>query len=164
MLKPWLRWPKLEISFAHEQVHVNGENFTDAIRTEDAGNSASQVASLPTVRDAIFNCSRAFGERRVGGRWSGHGTVVFADAPVKIFLDASAEARAERRYNQLKNNGLGVNLRALLEQIQERDARDRERAVAPLKPAKDALIIDSTKMTIDEVVATVMAQISSKIE
>ena len=92
------------------------------------------------------------------------GTVVFADAPVKIFLDASAEARAERRYNQLKNNGLGVNLRALLEQIQERDARDRERAVAPLKPAKDALIIDSTKMTIDEVVATVMAQISSKIE
>ena len=92
------------------------------------------------------------------------GTVVFADAPVKIFLDASAEARAERRYNQLKNNGLGVNLRALLEQIQERDARDRERAVAPLKPAKDALIIDSTKMTIEEVVATVMAQISSKIE
>ena len=92
------------------------------------------------------------------------GTVVFADAPVKIFLDASAEARAERRYNQLKNNGLGVNLRALLEQIQERDARDRERVVAPLKPADDALIIDSTEMTIDEVVATVMTQISSKVE
>ena len=132
----------------------------------NAGNSASQVASLPTVRDAIFNLPcRAFGERRelvADGR--DMGTVVFADAPVKIFLDASAEARAERRYNQLKNNGLGVNLRALLEQIQERDARDRDRAVAPLKPAKDALIIDSTKMTIDEVVATVMAQISSKIE
>jgi cytidylate kinase len=92
------------------------------------------------------------------------GTVVFNDAPVKIFLDASAEARAERRYNQLKNNGLGVNLRALLEQIQERDARDRERVVAPLKPADDALIIDSTEMTIDEVVATVMTQISSKVE
>jgi cytidylate kinase len=92
------------------------------------------------------------------------GTVVFTDAPVKIFLDASAEARAERRYNQLKNNGLGVNLRALLEQIQERDARDRERVVAPLKPADDALIIDSTEMTIDEVVATVMTQISSKVE
>ena len=92
------------------------------------------------------------------------GTVVFTDAPVKIFLDASAEARAERRYNQLKNNGLGVNFRALLEQIQERDARDRERVVAPLKPADDALIIDSTEMTIDEVVATVMTQISSKVE
>ena len=88
------------------------------------------------------------------------GTVVFPDAPVKVFLDASAEARAERRYNQLKNKGLGVNLRALLEQIQERDARDRNRAVAPLKPAEDALIIDSTHMSIDEVVAAVMAQLS----
>ena len=92
------------------------------------------------------------------------GTVVFPDAPVKIFLDASAEARAERRYNQLKNKGLGVSLRALLEQIQERDARDRERAVAPLRPAEDALTIDSTHMTIDEVVATVMAQLASKAE
>ena len=90
------------------------------------------------------------------------GTVVFPDAPVKVFLDASAEARAERRYNQLKNKGLGVNLRALLEQIQERDARDRNRAVAPLKPAEDALIIDSTHMSIDEVVATVIAQLSIK--
>jgi cytidylate kinase len=92
------------------------------------------------------------------------GTIVFPDAPVKIFLDASAEARAERRYNQLKNKGLGVSLRGLLEQIQERDARDRERAVAPLRPAEDALIVDSTQMTIDEVVATVMAQLASKAE
>jgi cytidylate kinase len=90
--------------------------------------------------------------------------VVFPDAPVKIFLDASAQARAERRYNQLKNKGLSVNLRALLEQIQERDARDRERTVAPLKPAEDALIIDSTAMKIDEVVAIVMAQLATKAE
>ena len=155
----------LDIVFVDGQVHVNGADFTDAIRTEEAGNSASQVAALPPVRDAIFALQQGF-RRPPGLVADGRdmGTVVFTDAPVKIFLDASAEARAERRYNQLKNNGLGVNLRALLEQIQERDARDRERAVAPLKPAEDALIIDSTEMTIDEVVATVMAQISSKIE
>jgi cytidylate kinase len=117
------------------------------------------------VRDAIFALQQGF-RRPPGLVADGRdmGTVVFTDAPVKIFLDASAEARAERRYNQLKNNGLGVNLRALLKQIQERDARDKERAVAPLKPAEDALMIDSTQMTIDEVVATVMAQISSKVE
>ena len=87
------------------------------------------------------------------------GTVVFPDAPVKIFLDASAEARAERRYNQLKNKGLSVKFPTLLEQIQERDARDRERAVAPLRPAEDALIIDSSEMSIDAVVATVIEHI-----
>ena len=87
------------------------------------------------------------------------GTVVFPDAPVKIFLDASAEARAERRYNQLKNKGLSVKFLPLLEQIQERDARDRERAVAPLRPAEDALIIDSSQMSIDAVVATVIEHI-----
>jgi cytidylate kinase len=155
----------LDIVFDDGQVRVNGANLTDAIRTEEAGNNASQVAALPPVRDAIFALQQGF-RRPPGLVADGRdmGTVVFSDAPVKIFLDASAEARAERRYNQLKNNGLGVNLRALLEQIQERDARDRERVVAPLKPADDALIIDSTEMTIDEVVATVMTQISSKVE
>ena len=155
----------LDIVFDDGQVRVNGANLTDAIRTEEAGNNASQVAALPPVRDAIIALQQGF--RRAPGLVADGrdmGTVVFTDAPVKIFLDASAEARAERRYNQLKNNGLGVNLRALLEQIQERDARDRERVVAPLKPADDALIIDSTEMTIDEVVATVMTQISSKVE
>ena len=155
----------LDIVFDDGQVRVNGANLTDAIRTEEAGNNASQVAALPPVRDAIFALQQGF--RRAPGLVADGrdmGTVVFTDAPVKIFLDASAEARAERRYNQLKNNGLGVNLRALLEQIQKRDARDRERVVAPLKPADDALIIDSTEMTIDEVVATVMTQISSKVE
>ena len=91
------------------------------------------------------------------------GSVVFPHAGLKIFLDASAQARAERRYNQLKNKGLSVSLRGLLEQIQERDARDRERAVAPLRPAEDALIVDSTQMTIEEVVAAVMTQLASKV-
>jgi cytidylate kinase len=88
------------------------------------------------------------------------GTVVFPQAATKIFLDASAEVRANRRYKQLKNKGLSVNLRDLLEQIQERDARDRGRAVAPLKPAADALIIDSTQMTIEEVLQMIMAEVS----
>ena len=157
--------PRLDIVFGAGSVKVSGDDFTDAIRTEDAGSSASIVAALPPVRDAILTLQREF--RKAPGLVADGrdmGTVVFPDAPVKIFLDASAEARAERRYNQLKNKGLGVNLRGLLEQIQERDARDRERAVAPLRPAEDALIVDSTQMTIDEVVGTVMAQLASKAE
>ena len=155
--------PRLDIVFGAGSVKVSGDDFTDAIRTEDAGSSASIVAALPPVRDAILTLQREF--RKAPGLVADGrdmGTVVFPDAPVKIFLDASAEARAERRYNQLKNKGLGVSLRALLEQIQERDARDRERAVAPLRPAEDALIIDSTEMSIDAVVAMVMEQIVRK--
>ena len=153
----------LDIVFDDGQVRVNGANLTDAIRTEDAGSAASVVAALPPVRHSILTLQQAF--RRAPGLVADGrdmGTVVFPDAPVKIFLDASAEARAERRYNQLKNKGLGVSLRALLEQIQERDARDRERAVAPLRPAEDALIIDSTEMSIDAVVSMVMEQIVRK--
>ena len=157
--------PLLDIVFGVGWVKVSGDDFTDAIRTEDAGSSASIVAALPPVRNAILTLQREF--RKAPGLVADGrdmGTVVFPDASVKIFLDASAEARAERRYNQLKNKGLGVNLLDLLEQIQERDARDRERAVAPLRPAEDALIVDSTQMTIDEVVATVMALLAGKAE
>ena len=155
---------ELDIAFSDGLVVVDGVDLTDNIRTEEAGSRASQVAALPEVRGAILKLQHGF--RKAPGLVADGrdmGTVVFPDAPVKVFLDASAEARAERRYNQLKNNGLGVNLRALLEQIQERDARDRERAVAPLKPARDALIIDSTDMSIDAVVATVMTQLANKI-
>ena len=157
--------PLLDIVFGVGWVKVSGDDFTDAIRTEDAGSSASIVAALPPVRNAILTLQREF--RKAPGLVADGrdmGTVVFPDASVKIFLDASAEARAERRYNQLKNKGLGVNLRDLLEQIQERDARDRDRAVAPLRPAEDALIVDSTHMTIDEVVETVMARLAGKAE
>mgnify|MGYP001180629325 CR=1 FL=1 len=149
--------PRLDIVFGAGSVKVSGDDFTDAIRTEDAGSSASIVAALPPVRDAILTLQREF--RKAPGLVADGrdmGTVVFPDAPVKIFLDASAEARAERRYNQLKNKGLSVSLRGLLEQIQERDVRDRERVTAPLKAASDALLIDSTQMTIQEVCNTVM--------
>ena len=151
---------ELQIVFGAGSVTVNGDDLTDAIRTEDVGSAASVVAALPPVREAILTLQKAF--RRVPGLVADGrdmGTVVFPDAPVKIFLDASAEARAERRYNQLKNKGLSVKFPTLLEQIQERDARDRERAVAPLRPAEDALIIDSSQMSIDAVVATVIEHI-----
>jgi cytidylate kinase len=90
------------------------------------------------------------------------GTVVFPDAPLKIYLDASAEERADRRYNQLINKGLGASLQAILEDIKARDARDMNRAVAPLKPAQDAIVLDSTKLTIDEVLAAVMEEVRHK--
>ena len=151
---------ELQIVFGAGSVTVNGDDLTDAIRTEDVGSAASVVAALPPVREAILTLQKAF--RRAPGLVADGrdmGTVVFPDAPVKIFLDASAEARAERRYNQLKNKGLSVKFPTLLEQIQERDARDRERAVAPLRPAEDALIIDSSEMSIDAVVATCIEHI-----
>jgi cytidylate kinase len=90
------------------------------------------------------------------------GTEVFPDAPLKIYLDASAEVRAERRYNQLKNKGLSVSLRALLANLQERDARDKGRAVSPLKPAPDAIVIDSTNMSIDEVLTQIHAEVHKR--
>ena len=151
---------ELQIVFGAGSVTVNGDDLTDAIRTEDVGSAASVVAALPPVREAILTLQKAF--RRAPGLVADGrdmGTVVFPDASVKIFLDASAEARAERRYNQLKNKGLSVKFPTLLEQIQERDARDKERAVAPLRPAEDALIIDSSEMSIDAVVATVIEHI-----
>ena len=151
----------LQIAFIGDKVDVNGSDLSDIIRTEETGVAASQVAALPGVRDAILALQKSF-QRAPGLVADGRdmGTVVFPHSKAKIFLDASAEARADRRYKQLKNKGLSVNLRDLLEQIQERDARDRGRAVAPLKPAADALIIDSTQMTIEEVLRMIMAEVS----
>jgi len=154
----------LDIRFSSDQVVVNGQDLTYAIRTEDAGVAASKVAALSEVRNSILALQHSF--RRAPGLVADGrdmGTVVFPDAPLKIFLDAAAEARADRRYKQLKNKGLSVSLRGLLEQIQERDARDRGRAVAPLKPATDALLIDSTDMTIDAVIDRVMTEISLRL-
>lgn len=149
----------LEISFAEGRVTVDGLDLTDEIRTEDAGVHASKVAQHPQVRDAVMMLQRSFRSPPglvADGR--DMGTVVFPEAKLKIFLDASPEERAQRRYKQLKNKGLSVSLRGLLEQIKERDARDRGRAVAPLKPAADALVIDSTSMSIDGVFEQVMSE------
>ncbi|WP_253262485.1 (d)CMP kinase, partial [Pseudomonas aeruginosa] len=118
---------------------------------------ASQVAALPAVRDALLQRQRAFREAPglvADGR--DMGTVVFPDAPLKIFLTASAEERARRRYLQLKAKGADVDQSALLEEIRERDERDSQRAVAPLKPADDAILLDSTEMSIEAVVETII--------
>lgn len=139
------------------QIVLEGEEVTDAIRTEAVGKDASIVAAIPAVRDALLERQRAFAEMPgliADGR--DMGTVVFPEASLKIYLDASAEERAVRRYNQLINKGLGASLQAILEDIQARDDRDMNRPVAPLKPAADAVILDTTKMSIEEVLAAVM--------
>jgi cytidylate kinase len=149
----------LEIRFESDQVWVDGQDRSLIIRTEAVSVGSSRVAALVAVRAAILEQQRAM--RRVPGLVADGrdmGTVVFPDAPLKIFLDASPEVRAERRYNQLKNKGLSVNLRALLVTIQERDERDRGRAVSPLRPAKDAILLDCTDMSIDAVLERVYAE------
>ena len=145
------------------QIILEGEEVTDAIRTEAVGKDASIVAALPEVRDALLGRQRAFAELPgliADGR--DMGTVVFPEASLKVYLDASAEERAVRRYNQLINKGLGASLQAILEDIQARDDRDMNRSVAPLKPAADAVILDTTKMSIDEVLAAVMDEARHK--
>ncbi|MFG0833334.1 (d)CMP kinase [Aeromonas bivalvium] len=143
-----------------EQVKVvlEGEDVSRTIRSQDVSDAASKVAVFPRVREALLRRQRAF--RQTPGLIADGrdmGTVVFPDAEIKIFLDASAEERAQRRYKQLQDKGFDVNFERLLTEIQERDDRDRNRAVAPLKPAEDALVVDSTALTIDEVLATVLS-------
>ena len=149
----------LGIRFERDRVWVDGQDLTLTIRTEAVSVGSSKVAALVAVRKAILEQQRAMC-RPPGLVADGRdmGTVVFPLAPLKIFLDASPEIRAERRYNQLKNKGLSVNLRALLASIRERDERDRKRAVSPLRPANDAILIDSTDMSIDAVVERVYAE------
>jgi len=142
-------------------VFVNGLDATDEIRTETCGAAASAIAAIPSVRAALFDKQLSF-RKSPGLVADGRdmGTVIFPDARVKVFLTASAEERAKRRYKQLKEKGLGVTLAALLREIQARDVRDAERTVAPLKPATDAVIIDSTGMPIEQVVARVLALVN----
>ena len=140
-----------------ELVTLNGRNVTADIRSETAGQGASRVAAWPNVRMALLDRQRAFAAPPglvADGR--DMGTIVFPQADLKIFLTASPEERAQRRYKQLKDKGSGVSLAALSREITERDLRDSTRAVAPLKPAPDARVIDSTGLTIDEVVGRVL--------
>ncbi len=140
-----------------ERVLLEGRDVTAAIRTETMGQGASRVAAWPAVRAALLGRQRAFVEAPglvADGR--DMGTVVFPHAVLKIFLTASAEERARRRYNQLKEKGPGASLSALSREIAERDARDSSRAVAPLVPAADAARIDSTDLTIEAAVERVI--------
>ena len=159
----------LDVQFVAEgelvRVILEGEDVSDTLRTEKVGNAASKVAALPRVREALLRRQRAFNEQPglvADGR--DMGTVVFTSAEVKIFLDASAEERATRRMNQLQKKGLDVSFSSLLSEIQERDYRDRNRAVAPLRPADDALVLDSTEMSIEQVLEKVLAYVDAKLK
>jgi CMP/dCMP kinase len=140
------------------RVIVNGHDATDELRTETAGAAASAIASVPSVRQALVALQLSF--RKAPGLVADGrdmGTVIFPDAPFKVFLTASAAERAKRRYKQLKEKGLSVTLSSLQSEIEARDARDASRAVAPLKPARDAVLVDTTGMGIEDVVAKVLA-------
>lgn len=145
-------------------VILDGEEVSSQLRTEQMGNAASKIAAYPPVREALLQRQRAF---RVApgliadGR--DMGTVVFPDAEVKIFLDASAEERANRRLKQLQGKGFDVKFEHLLLEIKERDERDRNRPVAPLRPAEGALVVDSTTMDIQAVMQSILAQVEKKI-
>lgn len=149
---------QLKVEFAPGQtgepsaVLLDGRDISNAVRSEQAGYYASRVAVFPAVRAALLARQRAFA-RKPGLVADGRdmGTEVFAEAPLKIFLTASAEERAQRRYKQLIDKGESVTLAALLEDIRDRDQRDSARAVAPLKPALDAVIVDSTALGIEQV-------------
>ena len=152
-----------EIDKEQRRVVLEGEDVTDDIRTEEVGAVASQIASLARVREALLRRQRAF-QQDPGLVADGRdmGTVVFPDAPLKVFLTASAEERARRRFMQLKEKGDSVNLAALLEEIRARDKRDSERQHAPLKAADDALLIDSSDLGIQDVFERVMAQAKAR--
>lgn len=148
----------LPATFRDGAIWLAGEDVTDAIRAETVGEGASKVAALPAVRAALLDRQRAY--RQAPGLVADGrdmGTVVFVDAAAKIFLTASAEARAERRYKQLIGKGISASLADLVADMQARDARDTARAVAPLKPAPDALLLDTTHMDIESAVQAVLA-------
>ena len=139
---------------------LEGEDVSDRLRHEDTGVMASRIAAIPAVRSALTQRQRRF--RQAPGLVADGrdmGTVIFPDAKLKIFLTASAEIRAERRYKQLKEKGESVNLTRLFKEIKARDLRDQSRSVAPLRPAKDAVIIDSTDLSIEEVFKKILSLI-----
>lgn len=154
----------MKVRFDEGRVMLDEEDVSLAIRTETAGNSASKIAAIPEVRSALLDWQRAY-VRSPGLVADGRdmGTVVFPQAEVKIFLDASAEERAKRRHKQLIEKGLSANLADLVSEIQERDHRDRNRSVAPLKAADDALVIDSSEMDIETVEQQVLQAVKQRL-
>jgi cytidylate kinase len=155
----------MDIVFDDGEVWLGDEAVTEKVRSEPVGNRASEVARLPTVRQALLRRQRAF-RRPPGLVADGRdmATVVFPDAALKVFLTAEAEIRAERRYKQLIEKGIDANLRALSRDLRERDERDAKRAVAPLVRAPDSQVLDSSALSIDEVVERIVGwwQESSK--
>jgi 3-phosphoshikimate 1-carboxyvinyltransferase len=148
----------MRVRFDAHAVYLDGADVSAAIRTEAAGMTASRVSALQPVRDALTALQQGFAKAPglvADGR--DMGTVIFPDAPLKVFLTASAEQRAQRRYKQLISKGNSANIDILLADLKERDARDMNRAHAPLKPAEDALLLDNTGVTIEQSVLQVLA-------
>ena len=157
----------LDVSFQSAAKGVRviyaGSDVTESVRSVKGGEGASAVAAIPSVREALLSRQRELACSPgliADGR--DMGTVVFPESPLKIFLEASALARAQRRQSQLQQQGEDVSLPRLLEAIEARDLRDRTRAVSPLVPAEDAVVVDSTTMTADDVFAHVMSLVSQK--
>ena len=143
--------------FEGGKIFLDKEDVTDKIRAEAVGVAASKVAALPRVREALLDVQKR--SRRLPGLVADGrdmGSVIFPDAPLKVFLTASAQARAQRRFNQLKEKGIVANIDTLTRDLEERDRRDMQRAVSPLAPAKDAKILDSSNLTIEETVGQVL--------
>jgi cytidylate kinase len=148
---------EMDVLFEEGDISLGEEHVTEKVRSEVVGNRASEVAKLPALRQALLRRQRAF-RRPPGLVADGRdmGTVVFPDAELKVFLTASADVRAERRYKQLIEKGIDANLRALSRDLRDRDERDAKRAVAPLAPAPDSQVLDSTALSIDEVVERIV--------
>ena len=151
----------LSVSYLEENnelfIFLDGENISQLIRNEEIGAKASQIAAIPAVREALLARQRAFlAEPGLIADGRDMGTVVFPQAVLKIYLTASAEERAQRRYKQLKGKGIDANLSALVENLRLRDDRDMNRKTAPLKPASDAIVIDTTTLDIEQVTNEVM--------
>lgn len=150
---------ELPVSFAGSQILLGGQDVSDEIRRQEVGSAASQVATFGAVRAALGVLQHGF------RRWPGlvadgrdMGTVVFPDADLKVFLTASVECRAQRRHKQLIEKGFSATLPSLLQELFERDARDTNRALAPLRSAQGALVVDSTQMTIEEVLERIVQE------
>lgn len=149
-----------EVSIGYEdgvqQIYLNGENVTSMLRTEEVGNMASRTSAIPQVREKLLELQRSLAREKdviMDGR--DIGTNILPDADVKIYLTASVETRAMRRYTELKEKGESCNLEEISRDISERDERDMTREIAPLKKAEDAILVDSSDMTIPEVVAEI---------
>ena len=155
----------LDVVFADGKILLSKEDVTEQLRGEDIGNRASAIAALPALRAALLERQRAFRQPPglvADGR--DMGSVVFPDAAVKVFLTASVRVRAERRYKQLNDKGNHANLASLSRDLAERDERDAKRAAAPLVPAPDAVQLDSSDLSVDEVVAVVLKLVRGKLE
>jgi cytidylate kinase len=153
----------MDVTFSEQfegSISLNGEEVSGKVRLEETAEKASLVAVIPEVRKALLN--RQLNFRQLPGLVADGrdmGTVVFPDAGLKFYLTASPEERAQRRYKQLINKGVSVNLRALLQDIASRDERDANRKASPLKPADDAVVIDTTSLTIEQVLNKVLAEV-----